>query len=46
MKVVVCAAHLPGRGADAFIFLDGMTPTAPDAEGRAKMTENNLIMTF
>lgn len=42
----VCAIYLPGRGADASVLLDGVTPAAPDAAARAIIADNTVVMSF
>ena len=46
VKVEVCAIYLPGKGADATILLDGVTPAAPDAAAAAIMADNNVVLSF
>ncbi|MGP9791309.1 hypothetical protein [Roseinatronobacter sp. NSM] len=46
VKVEVCAIYLPGRGADASVLLDGVTPAAPDAAARAIVAHNSVVMSF
>ena len=42
----VCAIYLPGKGADASVLLEGVTPAAPDAAARAILAYNNVVMSF
>lgn len=46
VKVEVCAIYLPGRGADASVLLDGITPAAPDAAARAIIADDSVVMSF
>lgn len=46
VKVEVCAIYLPGRGADASVLLDGVTPAAPDAMARSIIADNAVVMSF
>lgn len=46
VKVEVCAIYLPGKGADATILLDGVTPAAPDAAAAAIMADNSVVLSF
>jgi len=46
VKVEVCAIYLPGKGADATILLDGVTPAAPDAAAGAIMAEDAVVLSF
>lgn len=42
----VCAIYLPGKGVDATVLLEGVTPAAPDAAARAILADNNVVMSF
>lgn len=42
----VCAIYLPGKGADASVLLDGVTPAAPDAAAQAILADNSIVMSF
>jgi sulfur relay (sulfurtransferase) complex TusBCD TusD component (DsrE family) len=46
VKVEVCAIYLPGRGVDASVLLDGVTPAAPDAAARAIIADDSVVMSF
>jgi sulfur relay (sulfurtransferase) complex TusBCD TusD component (DsrE family) len=46
VKVEVCAIYLPGRGADASVLIDGVTPAAPDAAARAIIADDSVVMSF
>jgi hypothetical protein len=46
VKVEVCAIYLPGKGADATILLEGVTPAAPDAAAAAIMADDAVVMSF
>lgn len=46
LKVQVCAIYLPGKGADASILLDGVTPAAPDAMGAAIVAPGTSVLSF
>lgn len=46
VKVEVCAIYLPGKGADATILLDGVTPAAPDAAAAAIIADDAVVLSF
>jgi hypothetical protein len=46
VKVEVCAIYLPGKGADAAILLDGVTPAAPDAAATAILADDSVVLSF
>lgn len=46
LKVQVCAIYLPGKGADASVLLDGVTPAAPDAMGAAIVAPGTSVLSF
>lgn len=46
LKVQVCAIYLPGKGADASVLLEGVTPAAPDAMGAAIVASGTSLLTF
>ncbi|MDM7459428.1 MAG: DsrE family protein [Paracoccus sp. (in: a-proteobacteria)] len=46
VKVEVCAIYLPGRGDDASVLLEGVTPAAPDEVARALMDDDTVVLSF
>jgi len=46
VTVEVCAIYLPGKGADAAVLLDGVSPAAPDAAARAILADTSVVMSF
>lgn len=46
VKVQVCALYLPGKGADAAVLTEGVTPAAPDAMGAALIDDDTTVLTF
>lgn len=42
----VCAIYLPGKGADASVLIEGVTPAAPDAMGAALIADDTTVMSF
>lgn len=46
VKIEVCAIYLPGRGTDASVLLDGVTPAAPNAAARAIIADDSVVMSF
>jgi hypothetical protein len=45
-KVEVCAIYLPGRGADASVLIEGVTPAQPGPMAEAIMAEDARLLTF
>jgi len=46
LKVQTCAIYLPGKGADASVLLDGVTPARPEAMGAEIVTPGTTVMSF
>lgn len=46
LKVRVCAIHLPGRGTDASVLLEGVTAAAPDAMGAAIVAPGTSVLSY
>ncbi|MDF3856039.1 hypothetical protein ACDP63_21580 [Paracoccus sp. P2] len=46
VKVQVCAIYLPGKGADASVLLEGVTPAKPDAMAAELIAENTTVLSF
>ncbi|WP_313136545.1 hypothetical protein [Paracoccus jeotgali] len=46
LQVQTCAIYLPGKGADASILLDGVTPAQPDAMGAEIVTPGTTVLSF
>ncbi|UXU73880.1 MULTISPECIES: DsrE family protein [unclassified Paracoccus (in: a-proteobacteria)] len=46
VKVEVCAIYLPGRGADASVLIDGVTPADPAAMSRSIIADDTVVMSF
>lgn len=46
VRVQVCAIYLPGRGADASVLIEGVTPATPDAMGADIVAPGTTVMSF
>ena len=46
LKVQVCAIYLPGKGTDASVLIEGVTPAAPDAMGAAIVAPGPSVLRF
>lgn len=44
--VEVCAIYLPGKGADASILIEGVTPAKPGEMGARVVAPNTQVMSF
>ncbi len=45
-SVEVCAIYLPGKGADASILIEGVTPAKPGVMGARVVAPNTQVMSF
>jgi hypothetical protein len=46
LKVQVCAIYLPGKGADAFVLVDGVTAAKPNDMGAAIVAPGTTVISF
>ncbi|KEO51770.1 hypothetical protein [Thioclava pacifica] len=42
----VCAIYLPGKGADASVLMEGVTPAKPDVMGAELVAPGTTVMSF
>lgn len=46
VKAEVCAIYLPGKGADASVLMEGVTPAKPDVMGAELVAPGTTVMSF
>lgn len=46
VKAEVCAIYLPGKGADASVLMEGVTPAKPDVMGAELIGDDTTVMSF
>jgi len=46
VKAQVCAIYLPGKGADASVLIEGVTPAKPDAMASELVADDTTVLSF